>query len=241
MEKFHTISDTARQLSVEPHVLRYWEDELDLQIHRNAKGHRFYVNSDLALLQNIKELKEKGFQLKAIKLLLPDIKTVCTYDTQKLYRLREELNNRVLEESMSHSMEHSAQVMPLHPHATSLDASYSNDMPKAVDSSDKLQQFENILHQMISSALTDCIGDTKEEICEEVSIRLIKRDPLPFADKRQDLHEQQITLLNKILSEVREDLAETASSCENPIPAAKSRKEASAKSKRHKKLFAKSR
>ena len=56
MEKFHTISDTARQLSVEPHVLRYWEDELDLQIHRNAKGHRFYVNSDLALLQNIKEL-----------------------------------------------------------------------------------------------------------------------------------------------------------------------------------------
>ena len=97
MEKFHTISDTARQLSVEPHVLRYWEDELDLQIHRNAKGHRFYVNSDLALLQNIKELKEKGFQLKAIKLLLPDIKTVCTYDTQKLYRLREELKKRVLE------------------------------------------------------------------------------------------------------------------------------------------------
>lgn len=181
MEKFHTISDTARQLSVEPHVLRYWEDELDLQIHRNAKGHRFYVNSDLALLQNIKELKEKGFQLKAIKLLLPDIKTVCTYDTQKLYRLREELNNRVLEESMSHSMEHSAQVMPLHPHATSLDASYSNDMPKAVDSSDKLQQFENILHQMISSALTDCIGDTKEEICEEVSTRLLKEIPLPFA------------------------------------------------------------
>ena len=230
MEKFHTISDTARQLSVEPHVLRYWEDELDLQIHRNAKGHRFYVNSDLALLQNIKELKEKGFQLKAIKLLLPDIKTVCTYDTQKLYRLREELNNRVLEESMSHSMEHSAQVMPLHPHSNSID----------VDSSDKLQQFENILHQMISSALTDCIGDTKEEICEEVSTRLLKEIHY-LSRQRQDLQEQQITLLNKILSEVREDLAETASSCENPIPAAKSRKEASAKSKRHKKLFAKSR
>ena len=171
---------------------------------------------------------------------MPDIKTVCTYDTQKLYRLREELNNRVLEESMSHSMEHSAQVMPLHPHATSLDASYSNDTPKAVDSSDKLQQFENILHQMISSALTDCIGDTKEEICEEVSTRLLKEIHY-LSRQRQDLQEQQITLLNKILSEVREDLAETASSCENPIPAAKSRKEASAKSKRHKKLFAKSR
>ena len=28
MEKFHTISDTARQLSVEPHVLRYRKDYL---------------------------------------------------------------------------------------------------------------------------------------------------------------------------------------------------------------------
>lgn len=114
-------------------------------------------------------------------------------------------------------MEHSARVMPLHPHATSLDASYSNDTPKAVDSSDKLQQFENILHQMISSALTDCIGDTKEEICEEVSTRLLKEIHY-LSRQRQDLQEQQITLLNKILSEVREDLAETASSCENPIP-----------------------
>lgn len=41
MEKFHTISDTARQLSVEPHVLRYWEDELDLQIHRQCQRASF--------------------------------------------------------------------------------------------------------------------------------------------------------------------------------------------------------
>ena len=72
---------------------------------------------------------------------------------------------------------------------------------------------------MISSALTDCIGDTKEEICEEVSTRLLKEIHY-LSRQRQDLQEQQITLLNKILSEVREDLAETASSCENPIPAA---------------------
>lgn len=240
MEKFHTISDAARQLSVEPHVLRYWEDELDLHIHRNAKGHRFYINSDLTLLQNIKDLKEKGFQLKAIKLLLPDIKTVCTYDTQKLYRLREELNSRVLEESMSHSMEHSAQVMPLHPHAAAVDSSYQKEPGNAPDYSDKLQQFENILHQMISSALTDCIGDTKEQICEEVSTRLLKEIHY-LSRQRQDLQEQQIALLNKILAQVRTDLAETAAGCENPIPAAISRKEASAKSKKHKKLFAKSR
>lgn len=240
MEKFHTISDAARQLSVEPHVLRYWEDELDLKIHRNAKGHRFYVNSDLALLQNIKELKEKGFQLKAIKLLLPDIKTVCTYDTQKLYRLREELNNRVLEDSMSHTIEHSAQVMPLHPHAATIRSSYSADVPKGRDYSDKFEQFENILRQMISSAMTDCIGGTKEQICEEVSTRLLKEIHY-LSRQRQDLQEQQITLLNRILSEVRQDLAETASSSENPIPAARSRKETSDKSKKRKKLFAKSR
>ena len=40
MEKVrYMISDASSMVNVESHVLRYWEDELDLQIHRNAKGH----------------------------------------------------------------------------------------------------------------------------------------------------------------------------------------------------------
>ena len=38
MEKKRMISDAARELDVEAHVLRYWEEELELPIPRNEMG-----------------------------------------------------------------------------------------------------------------------------------------------------------------------------------------------------------
>ena len=69
MEKRYSISDAAKQVSVEAHVLRYWEEELNLHIQRNAQGHRFYLEEDISILKSIKDLKEQGFQLKAIKMV----------------------------------------------------------------------------------------------------------------------------------------------------------------------------
>ena len=37
------ISEAAKQVHVEAHVLRYWEDELDLKIGRTEMGHRYYT------------------------------------------------------------------------------------------------------------------------------------------------------------------------------------------------------
>ena len=74
MKEIHyMISDAAKKVDVESHVLRYWEDELELPIQRNEMGHRYYTNEDIQLFQNIKCLKDQGFQLKAIKLLLPEL------------------------------------------------------------------------------------------------------------------------------------------------------------------------
>lgn len=41
--KHYLISDASRQVQVEAHVLRYWEDELGLPIPRNELGHRYYT------------------------------------------------------------------------------------------------------------------------------------------------------------------------------------------------------
>ena len=57
--KRYIISDAAKMVDVEAHVLRYWEDELELPIARNEMGHRYYT--------------EQGYQLKAIKVLLPEV------------------------------------------------------------------------------------------------------------------------------------------------------------------------
>lgn len=63
----YLISEASRELAVEAHVLRYWEEELKLEIPRNELGHRYYTEKQLALFRRIKELKELGYQLKAIK------------------------------------------------------------------------------------------------------------------------------------------------------------------------------
>ena len=73
MEVRYSVRQAADKTGVKPYVLRYWEDELELKIHRNEMGHRYYTAYDIQLFLNIKELKEKGLQLRAIKELLPDV------------------------------------------------------------------------------------------------------------------------------------------------------------------------
>lgn len=73
MEKVrYIISDAAQMIDVESHVLRYWEEELDLKVPRNELGHRYYTKENIEQFQKIKDLKEKGYQLKAIKMLLQE-------------------------------------------------------------------------------------------------------------------------------------------------------------------------
>ena len=65
--KRYIISEASAKTGLEPHVLRYWEEELGLVIERNELGHRYYTGEQLELLCRVKELKKRGFQLKAIK------------------------------------------------------------------------------------------------------------------------------------------------------------------------------
>ena len=69
-EKIYLISDAAKQVQVESHVLRYWEEELELPIKRNELGHRYYTEEDITMFKEVRDLKERGLQLKAIRTLL---------------------------------------------------------------------------------------------------------------------------------------------------------------------------
>ncbi|MBR3832924.1 MAG: MerR family transcriptional regulator [Lachnospiraceae bacterium] len=61
------IKDAAKNLGVESHVLRYWEEELGIEIKRNSMGHRYYDERDIKMFQEVKELRDRGFSLKDIK------------------------------------------------------------------------------------------------------------------------------------------------------------------------------
>ena len=63
----YLISEAAHLADVEPHVLRYWEEELNLAIPRNELGHRYYTEKHIEMFKKIKIFKERGYQLKAIR------------------------------------------------------------------------------------------------------------------------------------------------------------------------------
>ena len=68
----YMISDAATMVNVETHVLRYWEEELELKVPRNELGHRYYTRDNIKEFQRIKSLKDQGYQLKAIKKILKE-------------------------------------------------------------------------------------------------------------------------------------------------------------------------
>lgn len=72
-ETRYIISDAAKMIDVEPHVLRYWEEELGMEIPRNEMGHRYYTDKEVKIFTAVRDLKAKGFQLKAIKMVLSAI------------------------------------------------------------------------------------------------------------------------------------------------------------------------
>lgn len=85
MEPKYTVRQATEMTGVKSYVLRYWEEELGLRIERNELGHRYYTRYDIQLFMNIKELKKRGLQLRAIKDLIPQIsRTVPGSGTSKI-------------------------------------------------------------------------------------------------------------------------------------------------------------
>ncbi len=199
MEKNYMISDASKLVEVENHVLRYWEEELELKIPRNEMGHRYYRESDIQKLRRIKELKEQGFQLKAIKKVLPDLGKLDQLDPMALYKLREELNAQVareaagglVEKNVTHSK---GAVIPLH-----------QNYPKKEDTpTDRLQQFEIMLRQMIYGIMQEMSRESEERICNEVTTRL-QKEMNYLLMRKEELHEKQVALLHQILNQIQSE------------------------------------
>ena len=70
IQQMYTIKEAAKELGVEAHALRYWEEELNLTIDRNAQGRRVYTEENMQTFKDIMAWKEQGLQLKSIKEML---------------------------------------------------------------------------------------------------------------------------------------------------------------------------
>ena len=106
-EVHYLISDASKKVDVEAHVLRYWEEELELDIPRNEMGHRYYTDLHIRLFKQVKNLKEKGYQLKAIKHALNQV-------LKKDGKAQGELSDEILERDMSAALKEFKEDVPQH-------------------------------------------------------------------------------------------------------------------------------
>ena len=144
-EKRYLISDAAKAVQAEPHVLRYWEEELELPIQRTELGHRYYTEEDIQTFQNIKELKERGFQLKAIKVLLPELKKRKGDPSDDLAEREQKIVSQGKEQP-----ETNITLLPLNP-----------DL-------DKFQQFEEIMTSLFRQTLKENNEELENRISDSV-------------------------------------------------------------------------
>ena len=112
----YMISEAAKQVNMETHVLRHWEEELGLEIGRTEMGHRYYTEEDIRLFNCIKELKEQGMLLKELKELIPDLLRARKMHQEQMQELVTEEpqlselqmalleNNKILQEAITQTV-----------------------------------------------------------------------------------------------------------------------------------------
>lgn len=103
-EKRYIISDASKMLNIESHVLRYWEEELEITIPRNEMGHRYYTENHINLLKNVRDLKKQGYGLRAIKMMISDPKdlpetTVTNNKMEQFQSIMDKVVLKALKES----------------------------------------------------------------------------------------------------------------------------------------------
>ncbi|MEY8338516.1 helix-turn-helix domain-containing protein [Lachnospiraceae bacterium 62-35] len=158
-EIHYLISDASKKVDVESHVLRYWEDELELKIPRNEMGHRYYTDFHIRLFRQIKGLKEKGYQLKAIKTALEKM-------TEEG---KEELSDEMMNEAAAALCESAASGTNL--------VSLPNGGGQALQgmtAEEKMEQFQEIMNHIIGRALEHNNEQLSQDISHLVNDKMVK-------------------------------------------------------------------
>lgn len=188
----YMISDTAKKVNVETHVLRYWEEELELSIRRTELGHRYYTEEDIRVFRHISELKDRGFQLKAIKVLLPELRRKEMKNLDNIISLEEKLNQRTVlpQGEMETDRRSEPENRPAEENTMKADETVSekeqkpqfeltlkeeSDVAAANDPQDKLHQFETIVQNIVKRTLQENNEELENRLCTRVAREMDSR------------------------------------------------------------------
>lgn len=195
-----TIKEVGELLDIEQYVLRYYEKELKLNVLRNSQGHRMYTIENVELLRHIKELREQGFELKAIKNLVANLEEEAGLES-------------FMQISATTTKVGALQVVK----EASIDIGNKDDI--------KVSQFASLMKDMLKEALVeyneDAKAQLKDELSEEVGVMVNKKFmELEVVQKQKDeeyykkLDEtmREMQKMKKELSEMEDVSAKTKTS-----------------------------
>ncbi len=177
MEKTYLISDAAKQVQVETHVLRYWEEELGLPIKRNKLGHRYYTSSDVEFFKEVKKMKDTGLQLKAIRMYMKDgqiiqdsisVKETSLVETAPVQNIPEE------------SVELAPVQVPVHTKVTEL---------RRVELEESKEEKSLRLQYLLKQLIKEAVQDSNQELFTQMRDTILKE--LDYQFRTQEEREEK--------------------------------------------------
>ena len=195
MSNYLFISDAAKEVKVESHVLRYWEEELHLPIKRNELGHRYYTQEDVERFKQIKGMKERGLQLKAIKMILRDGKL----DVLTMKQGQNESTEKLAEEKLIENPVKNVQDEPMGGKETGLAIDIVDSREREVTTEskeDKSRRLQWLLQQLIRQTLQE----NNSELCREIKESVVKELDYQFR-----MQEERDEARDKMLAERDEE------------------------------------
>lgn len=153
----YMISDAANMMQVESHVLRYWEEELELDVPRNEMGHRYYTEENMQQFRQIKKWKEEGYQLKAIKMMLHN-------ENPNLEEAKQQEHTTAMSGETEAEPEKDGQQM----HVA---VSHTNAAPAGLT---KLEQFQLMMNDIVRNAIAENNQALGQAVSEHVGEKVIK-------------------------------------------------------------------
>ena len=204
MGTYLLISDAAKEVKVESHVLRYWEEELRLPIKRNELGHRYYTQEDVERFKQIKAMKERGLQLKAIKMILKDGKldVLPQEDFRDRTGTREPIREGVSQGSQDAGADQSMAIEVVSVRDSDVVSEEEEDFAStqeemvepvrqktsglsAESREDKARRLQWLLQQLIRETLRE----NNEELCQSMKESIIKE--LDYQFRNQEEREEE--------------------------------------------------
>ena len=163
----YMISDAANMMQVESHVLRYWEEELDLEVPRNEMGHRYYTEENIQQFRQIKKWKEEGYQLKAIKMMLHNENPDCDELLHENMQNGQMGQASAVQNTKSTAMASADQLPQVTPGGQALQTEAAKDMSR-------LEQFQLMMNDIVRNAIAENNQALGLAVGEQVGEKVIK-------------------------------------------------------------------